>query len=280
MAGDIGYRFQPGRGDLAIGQATPKPLAGSNIKTLNLRLPKRAMVGSIAPRSLLESPGSAGAGAPSLLNSIAAALQAPQPQAASSIVPPDVAQAGPPPLPIQSPVSALSVDPALSGALTPLAAEPGPGPQAGPQAIEPLIAAIQSMPESPFAAPEPRQPTVTGGGSGGGISRSVGGPTPPRIIPGFEAPPAPPPIVVPGGGGGGRVEVPGGDTGKLPMPAPLPIPTPMPLPPQAPPPFEVPLEIGPPPLEFDADVQNPFAQERFAVGTFRRNNARALTPLF
>lgn len=58
----IGFSFQPGAGDIAMGgQPTPKPTGPSAaIEFRNLRIPNRQIPGSLAPNALLQSPGGGG----------------------------------------------------------------------------------------------------------------------------------------------------------------------------------------------------------------------------
>lgn len=80
MANGYGFSFQPGSNDIAMGgsgasrQASP----ASNIEIRSLRLPKVEAPRSVAPMSLLQSPGSAGAPAgfdPRFLNLLSAAFR-------------------------------------------------------------------------------------------------------------------------------------------------------------------------------------------------------------
>lgn len=146
---NIGYRFQPGVGDVAAGgEATPRPQNPANIRVLNLRLPHRQAPNSIAPQALLEGGGSAaapGLGVLELLTQLAPQLLAP-PAAAPSVppqapaAPPQTRQpmAGPPPVAVDNgmggggvrgpaaPVVQPSPEPSVRGPAAPVVQPPPP----------------------------------------------------------------------------------------------------------------------------------------------------------
>ena len=210
--GNIGYRVQPGVGDVAGGnEGTPPSLSPANIKVLNLRIPKREAAGSMAPRALLQSPGSAGAPALNIIEALTHLL-APPPTPAPPVpqVPPmpetPAPQMAPPPqapptpsAPQVPPLPQPTAPPALPTINRPppnqlprhtLDDQPSPELNPPPPPQEPAAPAPMPLPvitPSPFPQPS-GTPSVTGDVRPPSVP--VQSPTP-NIIPGDQGVPTP-----------------------------------------------------------------------------------------
>lgn len=176
----IGYRFQPGIGDVQGGnEATPRAGSPSNVRVLNLRIPKKPIAGAIAPQALLESPGGAGA-PPGFLDDL---LHIFQPPVQSPVVPPQTPSA--PPLDI-------APSPVLSAPQPSLMDDAPQMPSMDTEAPAPL----PIQPPAMAAGPSPFQPQPD-------VPLTVSAPPPPRVLPGSDsgepwwAMPQPPPPMQP-----------------------------------------------------------------------------------
>jgi hypothetical protein len=163
----LGYRWQPGVGDVANGnEATPRSGSPSNVRVLNLRIPKKPIAGAIAPQALLESPGQAGA-PPGFLDDLLHIFQPPaQPMA--------------PPLPMQSFGMQFGAQPGAPQVPTPMSSPAGGGMPALPpvDSAAPVPLPIQATQPEPEPSPFMPQPDVP---------LNLAAPPPPRVVPGDEA---------------------------------------------------------------------------------------------
>ena len=202
---NIGTRFQPGTGQDIPGKGSANGSGPTGpqgpVKLMNFRVPKSPLGQSaIAPRSLLESPGSGGAGLNGLIQQLMRGI-APQASTPGVVAPPQ-APVSSAPSPVSQAPPIFTVPPRTPGVPGPiLQPMPGPPPLAdapGREEIDepPPLFEIPRVPQRPEPAPQPQRE----------VPQESAPPSPPRVIPGDQGPQ--PPVDAPSAPPSPPIEVP------------------------------------------------------------------------